>query len=298
MSFHLTKLAMNADFKDDPVAKNVMIALCWSYFDGAPCATLNEERICRRTAYKKRTVQEALARLKATPEKDAAAAPFVEARKSKSKDCAWGLIQINYFGVGSGTSPKYTINEARLETMQFPEQLKLKLTSLRAVEPQQKGAAAASFAENGQNVAKGAAAAPFAGSNGAAASKKGAAAAPYTCNSHSSNNNTYDNNGENGVGVCVEEQPASTRSRFSIKQWFAYAKTQTNIINKMAFAASMVRTRDNDSILELQLEIERQRKADQQRGSDQCLACRGTGWEMVPGKGVKPCKCRSLAQAQ
>ena len=61
MSFHLTKLAMNANFKDDPVAKNVMIALCWSFFDGAPHALMNQERICRRTGYKRRAVQQATA---------------------------------------------------------------------------------------------------------------------------------------------------------------------------------------------------------------------------------------------
>jgi hypothetical protein len=301
MSFHLTKLAMNADFKDDPVAKNVMIALCWSFFDGATHGTLNEERICRRTAYKKRTVQDALARLKTEPQKDAAAAPFAKTKKSKGKDYAWGLIQINYFGVGSGTSPKYTINEARLETMQFPEQLSLRLTSLRAVEPNKKGAAAASFAENGKNEQKDAAAAFFSGSKGAAAAKKGAAAASMSCNSHSSYNNTHDN-GENSppteVEVCVEGQPEKPRSRFPLKQWFAYAKTQPNIKNPMAFAATRFQTTEHDNVLALHLEIEQQNKATAQKAPTDCPVCRGTGWEYIAGKGVKPCACRVQAQAQ
>ncbi len=298
MSFHLTKLAMNADFKDDPVAKNVMIALCWSYFDGAPRATLNEERICRRTAYKKRTVQDALARLKAEPAKDAAAAPFVKAKKSKSKNCAWGLISINYFGVGSGTSPKYTINEAQLKAIQFPEQLSLKLTSLHAVEPQQKDAAAAPFVENESDEQKDAAAASFPAARDAAAAKKGAAAASYTWNSHSSlYNNTHDN-GATGVDVCVEEEPKTARSRYSIQQWFAYAKAQPNITNPMAFAATRFQTTVYDSVLDLHHELKQQHETTQRKADDQCPTCRGTGWEMVSGKGVKPCECRSLAPAQ
>lgn len=296
MSFHLTKLAMNADFKDDPVAKNVMIALCWSYFDGALCGTLNEERICRRTAYKKRTVQDALVRLKTEPQKDAAAAPIAKEKKSKGKDCAWGLISIDYFGVGSGTSPKYTINEARLEALQFPEQLSLKLTALRAVKDEQKDAAAAPFPKIAQNEAKDAAAASLPPAKDAAAAKKGAAAAPYTWNSHSSYNNTHDNDGVSDV--CGNKQPETSRSRYSLKQWFAYAKAQTNITNPMAFAATRFQTTDYDGVLELHFEIERQKKAAQEKGNENCPACRGTGWELISGKGVKPCACRSVAQAQ
>ena len=294
MSFHLTKLAMNAEFQDDPVAKNVLIALCWSYFDGAPHALMNQERICRRTGYKKRTVQDALARLK----KDAAAAPISEADKKASAkviDRSYGLINIDYCGIGSGVSPRYTINVARLEAMQYPEQLSFKLTSLRAVEPEQKGAAAASFMENPPTVAKGAAAAFVPQQKGAGDAKKDAAAAPYHENVILPYTTTHTHN--NGGSGCVEGALPEPRSTFSIKQWFAYAKTQPNIINKMAFAASMVRTPANDSILELQIEIERQNKAAHQKPDYDCSICRGTGWESVPGRGAKPCACRRRAHA-
>lgn len=119
---------------------------------------------------------------------------------------------------------------------------------------------------------------------------------------HSITETTTETTHNNGRGVRVsseqsEEKP-KTRSAFTLKQWLAYAKTQPNINNKMAFANAMARSRGNDGVMELHLEIQRQETPPAQAFAG-CDKCRNSpGWEHVPGKGVKPCGCRSVAQAQ
>lgn len=112
---------------------------------------------------------------------------------------------------------------------------------------------------------------------------------------HSITETTTQTTHNNGRGVRVLEEKPKTRSAFTIKEWLTYAKTQPNINNKMAFANAMARTPDNDSVMELHLENERQETA--LTPTPGCEKCQFTGWEHVPGKGVKPCGCR-LAQAQ
>ena len=48
------------------------------------------------------------------------------------------------------------------------------------------------------------------------------------------------------------------RSAFTIAEWYAYAKTQANIKNKMAFANAMARTPEHDGTLRLHQEVQRQ----------------------------------------
>lgn len=110
---------------------------------------------------------------------------------------------------------------------------------------------------------------------------------------------TTHNNGR-GVRVLSEEKapaPERRRSAFTIKQWLAYAKTQPNINSNLAFANAMARTPDNDGVLELYLELQRQ--AQEPTPLIGCEKCRSSpGWEHVPGKGTRPCACRAVAQAQ
>jgi hypothetical protein len=116
---------------------------------------------------------------------------------------------------------------------------------------------------------------------------------------HANTETTTETTHNSGRVVCVPkeksaEEEQKPRSAFTIKQWLAYAKTQPNINNKMAFANAMARTPDNDCVLELHLEIQRQEKEPVPLPG--CKKCRNSpGWELVPGKGVKPCACRTPA---
>jgi hypothetical protein len=90
----------------------------------------------------------------------------------------------------------------------------------------------------------------------------------------------------------VREEKPTTRSAYSFQEWLAYANTQPDIVKKRGFANAMARTPDNDGVLELHLEIERQAQEPPPTAQPDCPLCRGTGWELVAGKGAKPCGCR------